>query len=103
MNRRHIVGWKPWLPWPLSAWPWWTEPVRAERLAMVRIGLAAVLLFDIVTSYLPHVYHYFAGDFLGGAEVLETYWGRSDNMHWSLLRGVEHPLESALFLAGCGL
>ena len=36
-----FVGVDPWLPWPLSAWRWWTEPVAAERLAALRIGLAS--------------------------------------------------------------
>ena len=43
----------PWLPWPLSRWRWFTAPVPAERLAALRIGLAAVLLVDILWTYLP--------------------------------------------------
>src|ERR1700686_3715834 len=43
---REIVGVVPWLPWPLSAWGWWTEPVRAERLALLRIGVALCLIAD---------------------------------------------------------
>ncbi len=57
-----VVGVVPWLPWPLSAWRWWTEPVRAERLAALRIGLALCLLLDIVLTYLPGV-----GTFFGAA------------------------------------
>jgi hypothetical protein len=48
-----VVGLRPWLPWPLSRWHWWTEPVPAERLAALRIGLAAALLLDLLTTYLP--------------------------------------------------
>src|SRR5205823_3952047 len=33
-----VVGLKPWFPWPLSRWRWLNEPVRAERLAALRIG-----------------------------------------------------------------
>ena len=42
MSERTVVGLKPWLPWPLSRSPWWTEPVRAERLAVLRIGATSV-------------------------------------------------------------
>src|SRR5262245_63341779 len=69
MDERRVVGTRPWLPWPFCGWQWWTEPVRAERLAAVRIGLALVILFDIATSYAPHVVDYFAGDWFGGPQV----------------------------------
>ena len=39
MNRPLVrEGLFPWLPWPLRAMPAWTVPVRAERLAVLRIG-----------------------------------------------------------------
>src|SRR5438552_1888456 len=60
-----IVGVVPWLPWPLSAWPWWTAPVRAERLAALRIALAGFLLLDILFTYLPDLFTYFAAGSLG--------------------------------------
>jgi HTTM domain len=97
MAERTIVGWRPWLPWPLCAWRWWTEPVRAERLAALRIGLAAVLLVDIVTSYLPHVQEYFSTAWFGAADIV-GWWSESPGLRWSLLRGVSQPLESALLL-----
>jgi len=48
-----IVGLQPWLPWPLSRWSWLTRTVPAERLAALRIGLAAVMLLDVLGTYLP--------------------------------------------------
>src|SRR5262245_15913001 len=100
MDERRVVGTRPWLPWPFCGWQWWTEPVRAERLAALRIGLALVLLFDIATSYAPHVVDYFAGDWFGSPPVLAGYdWTESPRLNWSILRGVAHPLESAVFLA----
>jgi hypothetical protein len=83
-----IVGLCPWLPWPLSRWPWWTEPVRAERLAALRIGLAAVLLIDLLTTYLPHLDLFFGRDSLGSPEVF-GWVGTAPSWNWSLLRGVE--------------
>src|SRR5581483_5576329 len=40
MSAPVVAGLRPWYPWPLSRWRWWTEPVPAERLAALRIGLA---------------------------------------------------------------
>jgi len=92
MNEPMVVGLTPWLPWPLSRWAWWTEPVRAERLAALRIGLALVLLVDVVVQYLPHYADYFGVGSLGSPEV---FAGRnSGHWHWSLLRGLE---DSRLF------
>jgi hypothetical protein len=94
MNNANVVGLQPWLPWPLSMWSWWTQPVRAERLAAFRIGLGAVLLIDVFVQYLPHYADFFGGDSLGSSEVFagrgQTHW------HWSLLRGIEDP---RIFLA----
>ena len=93
MNERMVVGLTPWLPWPLSRWPSWTEPVRAERLAALRIGLTLVLLVDVLVQYLPHYADYFGAGSLGSREV---FAGRStEHWHWSLLRGLE---DSRLFL-----
>ena len=61
MNK-HIVGLKPWLPHILASSPWWTEPIRAERLAALRIGIGLTLLVDVLWLYLPR-----AGDFFGAA------------------------------------
>jgi len=93
MNERMVVGLTPWLPWPLSRCAWWTEPVRAERLAALRIGLAAVLLVDVLVQYLPHYADFFGAGSLGSPEV---FAGRNTgHWHWSLLRSFE---DSRLFL-----
>jgi uncharacterized membrane protein YphA (DoxX/SURF4 family) len=96
MNERMVVGLTPWLPWPLSRWPWWTEPVRAERLAALRIGLALVLLVDVLVQYLPHYADFFGAGSLGSAEV---FAGRNTgHWHWSLLRGIEDSRWFVLIL-----
>jgi hypothetical protein len=92
------VGLQPWLPWPLRRWAWWTVPVRAERLAALRIGLAAVLLLDVLFSYLPHAADSYGRDGLGAAELqsIDREGGgapwpvlRRGKGQWSLLKGVE--------------
>jgi hypothetical protein len=104
MNERPVVGLNPWLPWPLRGWTWWTAPVRAERLAALRIGLAVVLLIDILSSYWPHSIHYFASTYFGHEEVLGSKgWMASSSQHWTLLHGVHWAVESALIAILCGL
>ncbi len=83
MTERTVIGLEPWLPWPLSRWPWWAQPVRAERLAALRIGVASVLLVDLLTTYLPHAGAFFGADSLGSPEVFPA-----TACDWSLLRGV---------------
>ena len=94
-----VVGVQPWLPWPLSAWPWWTDPVRAERLALLRIGVAVCLMADILIHYAPHTITFFGKGNLGDPEVFEWNF-RVTRMNWSLLRGVSDStiLHLALFL-----
>src|SRR5947208_1412859 len=96
MSEAIVVGLKPWLPWPLTRWTWWTEPVRAERLAALRIGVAAVLLLDVLGSYLPLAGDFFGRDSLGSVEV----FGSPTGSRWSALRGIEEPafLQAALGL-----
>jgi uncharacterized membrane protein YphA (DoxX/SURF4 family) len=88
---RIVVGISPWLPWPLGACRWWTEPVRAERLAALRIGLAAVLLVDLFTTYLPGLHVFFGQGSLGQPSFFE-HWFKGPRWQWSLLHGVEDPL-----------
>jgi hypothetical protein len=89
MSEPTVVGLNPWLPWPLARWPWWTRPVRAERLAALRIGVALTLLLDVLGTYWPQVQDFFGRDSLGSPEVFEGM--RGPMARWSLLRGIEDP------------
>ncbi len=103
LNDFTVMGLEPWLPWPLSGWNWWVKPVRAERLAALRIGLSVCLLVDILTTYWPHLFDFFGTGGMGSPEFFE-YYGRPPRLHWSLLRGFGHPLLSMLaLLAWLGL
>jgi hypothetical protein len=92
----------PWLPWPLSQWPSWTEPVRAERLAALRIAVAGFLLIDILTTYLPNLETFFGPNALGDPTLFAWRTG-APRLTWSLLRGVGDPLTSFLALTGWAL
>jgi hypothetical protein len=92
-----VVGLQPWLPWPLAASRWWTEPVRAEYLAVLRIGLALVLLWDVVFVYWPLRHDFFGPDSLGSPELF-AHLARNRNWNWSILRGFSDPLLSTLAL-----
>lgn len=96
-NGAEVVGLRPWLPWPLSAAAWWTAPVRAERLAVLRIAVALCLLIDVLTSYLPDLHTFFAAGGPGSPEFF-AYYGQPPKLHWSLLRGPGDPLLSTLAL-----
>lgn len=91
-----VVGVTPWLPWPLSAWPWWTRPVRAERLAALRIGLAACLLLDVLLTYLPNLHFYDAAGL--GHPAIYAWYRESPRLNWTLLRGFGDPLASFVVL-----
>jgi hypothetical protein len=78
-----VVGTRPCLPAFVS--DWLTAPVRAERLAALRIGFAAVLLFDVLVTYLPFLSDYYGPGSLSWPDVFagrfeSPYW------HWSILR-----------------
>src|SRR5947208_15348579 len=88
MSEPKTVGLRPWLPWPLCDWPWWTEPVRAERLAAFRIGVAVMLLIDVFALYLPHASTVFGRASLGSPEIFVP---SATSLRWSILRGVESP------------
>ncbi len=88
MSQGVVVGLKPWLPGFLARWPSWTEPVPAERLAILRIGTAAVLLLDIVANYLPHISDLFGPNSLGDPAV---FWRDRPATFWSLLAWVQSP------------
>lgn len=100
-----IVGLAPWLPWPLASWSWWTTPVRAERLALLRICLAACLIADLFFNYVPETLNYFGKDGIG-APANFAWRFRDDRMTWSLLRGpgdsTNMNLGLVLWLAASG-
>src|SRR5215475_2492192 len=98
MSAPGVVGLRPWFPWPLSRWRWWTAPVRAERLAALRIGLAALLLVDVLTTYLPHANDYFGKGSLGEPPLYNYLW-TSTKWNWSLLYGVEDPFYHRVAMA----
>jgi hypothetical protein len=85
-----IVGLKPWFPWPLSRWEWWTAPVAAERLAALRIGLAFVLLLDVLLTYLPMGSIFFGKDSFGSPAIFRNHF-TFPSWEWSLLLNVESP------------
>jgi hypothetical protein len=90
VNGGTVVGLRPWLPWPLGRSRWWTQPVRAERLAALRIGLAAVLLLDVLATYLPHAADFYGRDSLGAPHVFAGRFA-DGRAYWSLLECVESP------------
>jgi uncharacterized membrane protein YphA (DoxX/SURF4 family) len=90
------VGLAPWYPWPLSRWGWWTRPVRAERLAALRIGLAAMLLLDVLTTYLPNTTNFFGKGSLGEPPLFRYLWSET-RWNWSLLYDVQS--HTVLYLA----
>jgi hypothetical protein len=73
--------------------------VRAERLAALRIGLAAFLLLDIGLTYLPGVFLYFGQDNFGN-QAIHGWITRAPRLSWSLLRGFGDPLLSFLAVSG---
>ncbi|MBI3409410.1 MAG: HTTM domain-containing protein [Planctomycetes bacterium] len=97
-----VAGVEPWLPWPLSAWSWWTRPVPAERLAILRIGLSLCLLVDLWFNYLPHLHDFFGAGGLGDPELF-VWYGQSPRWNWSLLRGLADPLLLTLVFVGWAL
>src|SRR5687768_14315891 len=105
MSEPTVVGLAPWLPGPLARSKWWTEPVRAERLAAFRVGMGLAVVVDALCTYMPRVGEFFGRDSLGSPEVFaaRTAWPHG---RWTLLRGVEDPATMQLVLwlwAGAGL
>src|SRR5215468_10150160 len=91
-----VVGLKPWLPWPLSRWRWLNEPVRAERLAALRIGVAVLTILDVLLTFLP-----ISADIAGPDSIMSPRLlaERLDNSpRWSLLADGRDPAEVRLIL-----
>src|SRR5947209_19968683 len=64
-----VLGLKPWFPWPLSRWRWLTEPVRAERLAALRIAVGLVMFLDVLGTLYLSRNQWFGPDSLGEPKV----------------------------------
>jgi hypothetical protein len=90
MSSPAVAGIRPWYPWPLSRWRWWTEPVAGERLAALRIGLSAVLLVDVLCTYVPHVFDFFGPNHLGGPTWTSALW-TPEHRYWSILHELDNP------------
>jgi hypothetical protein len=80
-----VVGVRPWLPGSLGKWAWLNDPVPAERLAALRIGVALCLLLDILGTYIPHLIDYYGPGSLASPDVFADRFA-SPHWHWSLLR-----------------
>ena len=91
-----LVGLKPWFPWPLSRWRWLNEPVRAERLAALRIGVAVLTVLDVLLTLLP-----ISADIAGRDSVMSPHLLAErfkNSPRWSLLEDVRDPGEVRLVL-----
>jgi hypothetical protein len=82
-----VVGVRPWLPGPLGRWDWLTAPVRAERLAALRVGVGLVLLLDILATYLPFLRDYYGPGSLADPDVFASRFAWPHG-HWSVLRAL---------------
>jgi hypothetical protein len=105
MNDPQVVGLQPWLPWPFRLWRSWTEPVRAERLAALRIGLALVLFLDVLTTYWPHLDLFYGPESLSRTPGCDPfgYFTDTPRWSWSILRGLGNPNNFALVVGLWGV
>jgi hypothetical protein len=109
MSESIVVGTQPWLPGAMGRSRWWTTPVPAERLAALRIALAAVLLLDVLALYLPQLGDFFGPNSLAGLHGTEissphwTGWLVAGNANPSLLYGlaIAWAVAAGLLLLGC--
>jgi hypothetical protein len=92
-----VIGLKPWFPWPLSRWRWLNEPVRAERLAALRIGVAVLTVLDVLLTFLPISADIAGRDGIMNPTLLAEHFNRSQR--WSLLAQVSEPGEVRLVLS----
>jgi hypothetical protein len=96
MDSERTVGTSPALPWPLCRWSWLTLPERAERLAAFRIGVALVLLWDILFAYWPLADAFFGLGSLGSPEIFGS--AKHGWQRWSMFRGVHDPFLYRMIL-----
>jgi hypothetical protein len=109
MSEPIVVGTQPWLPGAMGRSRWWTAPVPAERLAALRIALAAVLLLDVLWLYLPEMGDFFGPNSLAGlrgTEMSSSHWtgwlvaGNEDSSVFYGL-GIAWAVAAGLLLLGC--
>ncbi|UUO07234.1 HTTM domain-containing protein [Blastopirellula sp. J2-11] len=85
-----VVGVTPWLPRPLSRMRWWTKPLNAQLYAMLRIGIAAVLLLDQLLTMAPQLAVLYGRGSTGDVRLYSWFFDRPQ-LHWSLLQGINDP------------
>src|SRR6266699_3578951 len=91
-----VIGLKPWFPWPLSRWRWLNEPVRAERLAALRIGIAVLTVLDVLLTLLPISADIAGRDSIMTPGLLEQRF--KNTQRWSLLLDADEPNEVRFLL-----
>src|SRR5947209_11063160 len=83
MAERTVVGLQPVLPWGLT--DWLAAPVRAERLAGLRVGVGLTLLLDVLGTYLPRLSDYYGPGSLSDPDVFRARF-EPPHWNWSVLR-----------------
>jgi len=69
-----VTATPPGLPTAESPWVrFWHRPVRAERLALMRIMLAAALLGDQLLQFLPNLDEFYGPNGTGAAGIFDDY------------------------------
>ncbi len=86
-KREQPVNQSPPLNLNTDTWSWWARfwhaPVRAERLALVRVMFAFALLTDQLFQYLPNLEYFFGSTGVAPAGVNDGYLLRS--WRWPIL------------------
>src|SRR5438876_499784 len=91
-----ILGPTPWLPG--AAGRWLAAPIPAARLYMLRVGLAAIILLDVLLLYLAD-YSALYGEWGYTAPEVSDVHFQPRRAIWSLLRWLpQGPAWLALFL-----
>jgi hypothetical protein len=79
-----VLGLKPWFPWPLSRWRWLTAPVRAERLAALRIAVGLVMFLDVLGTLYLSRNQWFGPGSLGEPKVFNYRYREIDKFDASI-------------------
>lgn len=86
-----MIGPVPWLP------AWFTAPIPAARLYALRVGVAALVLFDVVFLYLADYSALFGASGYTTPEVMAPFFA-PDRAVWSLFRWLPPSLWIGVFL-----